>query len=141
MRRLGCSSSSRILDSTEDTEKNKNAQHLEALKQEFKEVEAAAAPRLESCLAEARASTKAEVENELVDEVNQMGCEFMDTSYLLFRKRIHKLYPNLDISGVDDVEVEDSNPTSPKPTPAQPAEGTVIGDAVPISAMPPVTID
>ncbi|KAA8550145.1 hypothetical protein F0562_001839 [Nyssa sinensis] len=112
-----------------------------ALKQELKEAEVAAAQRLESCVAEAHAAAKAKAEKELLDEVNQMGHEFVDTRYLLFRKRIQKLYPDLGILGVEDVEVEDSNSTSPEPAPVQPAEGTVVEDAVPISAIPSVTLD
>ncbi|KAA8549882.1 hypothetical protein F0562_001566 [Nyssa sinensis] len=43
--------------------------------------------------------------------------------------------------GVNDVEIEDSNPVSPGPPPSQPVENIVVEDVVPLAAVPPVNID
>ncbi|KAA8514954.1 hypothetical protein F0562_018259 [Nyssa sinensis] len=121
--------------------RNKYALRLDTLRNEFKEAEVAAALKLSSNVEAARAATWKETEKELIKKVNRLGREFVDTGYLLFRKRIQKLYPDLDISGVDDVEVEDSAPTSPEPASVQPAKDASVEDIAPAPEAAPVAID
>ncbi|KAA8528813.1 hypothetical protein F0562_036168 [Nyssa sinensis] len=109
------------------------------MKKEHREAEIAAAQKLQFSVEAARTAGREATEKEMMEEVNKMGHEFVDTGYLLFRKRIQKLYPDLDISGVDDVEMEASEPPSPKP--ALPAKGAVVEDAVPISVVPSITLE
>ncbi|KAA8517277.1 hypothetical protein F0562_017570 [Nyssa sinensis] len=118
-------------------QRDKYAERLEVLKSNLEEAEAVATRKLE---VEVEAA-KVETGRGLMDMVNRMGREFVDSGYHLFRKRIQKLHLSLDISGVDDVEVEDSNPYFPEPIPVQPIEGTVIEDAVPITIVPPLAVD
>ncbi|KAA8514801.1 hypothetical protein F0562_017980 [Nyssa sinensis] len=107
-----------ILDHLEDTgRRNKFVLRMEAIKKEHREAEIAAAQKLQFSVEAARTAAREETEKEMMDLVNIMGCEFVDNGYLLFKKRIQKLYLNLDISRVDDIEVEASEPPSLKPTP------------------------
>ncbi|KAA8535570.1 hypothetical protein F0562_030573 [Nyssa sinensis] len=114
------------------SQKNKLALLIETMKMEE---EAATALKLTSTVEAVRAVAKEEIEREIMDEVNKLGGEFMDHGYHLFRRKIQKLYPDLDISRVNDVELEDSEPTSLEPTLI-----LLAVDAEPIFVTPPVTI-
>ncbi|KAA8515401.1 hypothetical protein F0562_018988 [Nyssa sinensis] len=110
---------------------NKLRQQLEAMQKDREELEAAAAQKLASSGEAARVET----EKAMMDEVNKLGGEFMDHKYHLFRWKIQKLYLDLDLSKVHEVEVEDLESTSLRPEPSEP---TI--DAEPISMAPPVNI-
>ncbi|KAA8544833.1 hypothetical protein F0562_019617 [Nyssa sinensis] len=97
-------------------------------KKKLRDAEAAMAKKLE----EIKEVTKEETKKGMMDLVNSMGRELVDSGYMLCRRRIQKLYPNLDISRLDDVEVE-SLPSSPNPPDVEGFVETV----PPISSIPP----
>ncbi|KAA8517786.1 hypothetical protein F0562_015253 [Nyssa sinensis] len=103
-------------------------QKMEEQKKKVKDTEMAAATKLE----EVKVATQEATKTGMMDLVNSMGRELVDSGYLLCRKKIQKLYPNLDISRLDDVEVE-SLPSSPNPPDVEGFVETV----PPISAIPP----
>ncbi|KAA8514799.1 hypothetical protein F0562_017978 [Nyssa sinensis] len=101
-------------------QRNKFVLRMEAMKKDHREAEIAAAQKLQFNVEVARTAAREETKKEMMDE---------------------KLYLNLDISRVDDIEVEASEPPSLEPTPVQSAEGAVVEDAVPILAVPHVTLE
>ncbi|KAA8525526.1 hypothetical protein F0562_007381 [Nyssa sinensis] len=103
-------------------------QKMEEQKKKVKDTEVAAATKLEEVKIATQEATKAG----MMDLVNSMGRELVDSGYLLCRKKIQKLYPNLDISCLDDVEVE-SLPSSPNPPDMEGFVETV----PPLSSVPP----
>ncbi|KAA8547487.1 hypothetical protein F0562_003916 [Nyssa sinensis] len=105
-------------------------QRIEEQKKKVQDTEVAAAKRLE----EAKEATKEATKARMMDLINSMGRELVDSGYLLCRKRIQKLYPDLDISRLDDVEVE-SLPSSPNP----PDVEGFVEVIPPISSIPPKT--
>ncbi|KAA8550110.1 hypothetical protein F0562_001794 [Nyssa sinensis] len=103
-------------------------QKIEEQKKKVQDTEVAAARRLEEVEKATQEATKAG----MMDLVNSMGRELVDSGYLLCRKKIQKLYPNLDISCLDDVEVE-SLPSSPNP----PDVEGFVEVVPPLSSIPP----
>ncbi|KAA8544280.1 hypothetical protein F0562_022292 [Nyssa sinensis] len=101
---------------------------MDEQKKKFQDTEVVMAKKLE----EVKEATKEATKTGMMDLLNSMGRELVDSGYMLCSRRIQKLYPNLDISHLDDVEVE-SLPSSPNP----PDVKGFVEVVPPISSIPP----